>query len=87
VIVTVAGVPGQEPPAVFSTGVTVIVAVCMFALVFVVTNDAILPVPEAARPIDVLLFVQLKTVPAIVPPKVMADVDSPLHSTWPAHRQ
>lgn len=46
-----------------STGVTVMVATCTFALVFCVTNDPIVPVPLAARPMDVLLFVQLNTVP------------------------
>jgi len=51
-------------------------------LVFVVTNEAMLPVPLAARPIDGLLFVQLNTVPAIEPLKETAVVASPLHQVW-----
>ena len=45
-------------------------------------NDAILPVPLAARPIEVLLFVQLYTVPGTKPVKLTAAVGKPLHTTW-----
>ena len=46
---------------------------------------AILPVPVAARPIDVCVFVQLYTVPGgdvTDPVKVTAVVAEPLHNTW-----
>ena len=55
VMVNVVGVPAQ-PEAV---GVTVIVAVTALAVAFVAMNAAILPVPFAARPILVVLFVQV----------------------------
>ena len=61
-----------------------IVAVTGAVVAFVAVNDAISPVPEAARPIDVVLFVQLYT---IVPPvvglvNVTAVVGALLHTTW-----
>ena len=43
---------------------------------------AILPVPDAAKPIDGVLFVQVNTVPATAPVKVTAVVGEPLHTTW-----
>ena len=43
------------------------------------TNAAIFPVPLAGRPMDVLLFVQLKIATAGVPVKLMALVVAPLH--------
>ena len=55
VMVKVRGVPLQ----LFDTGVTVIVATTGVLLVLVAVNVPILPVPLAARPIEVLLFVQL----------------------------
>jgi hypothetical protein len=55
VIVNVTAVPLQ--PA--ADGVTVMVAVIGVAVALVAVNDGILPVPDAARPIAVLLFVQL----------------------------
>src|SRR5437868_4016491 len=55
VIVNVLDAPGQ----VLAVGVTVIVATCVTPLVLVTTNGAMLPVPAAARPMLVLLFVQL----------------------------
>ena len=82
VMVKVIGVPGQTPPVVDNTGVTVMVATCVVGLVFCVTNAAILPVPLAARPILGLLFVQLKEVPGKEPVKVTAAVNSPLHVVW-----
>lgn len=66
VIVNVIGVPTQP----LAVGVTVIVATSGPLVALVVTNGGISPVPLAARPIAVLLFVQLKTVPATVPPAV-----------------
>ncbi len=74
VIVNVFGVPEQVISGVVFIGVTVIVAVIGLVVEFVAVKE-ILPVPLAARPIDVLLFVQLKPV-ALVPVKftVAADV-------------
>jgi hypothetical protein len=60
--------------------VTVIVAVRGDVPVFVVVKDGISPVPLAANPIDVLLFVQLNTVPARAPEKATAVVDELLHT-------
>ena len=54
-IVKVVGVPEQ----LFAIGVTVIVAVTALAPAFIAVNAAILPVPLAAKPILVVLFVQL----------------------------
>src|SRR5262245_54448601 len=59
VIVNDCGVPVQP----LLTGVTVIVAVTGEVPLLVALNDAMLPLPLAARPIDVLLFVQLNVVP------------------------
>ena len=47
-------------------------------------NEAILVLPEAARPIEVLSLVQLNVVPATVPAKFTAVVDAPLQSAWSA---
>lgn len=55
VMVNVTGKPGQAP----KTGVTVIVAVIGPLVALVVTKGSISPVPLAARPMPVLLFVQL----------------------------
>jgi len=65
-----------------AVGVTVIVAVIGLAVALVAVKAAILPVPDAARPIAVLLLVQLNVVPATAPAKVMAVVVAPLHSVW-----
>ena len=56
-------------------------AVCTTAVALVATKLAILPVPDAARPIVVLLLVQLYTVPATAPLKLTAAVFDPLHNT------
>ena len=53
--------------------------------VLIAVKLAILPVPLAARPIEVVLFVQLNTVPGglvTAPVKVTAVVGAPLHTTW-----
>ena len=57
-------------------------AVCTVLVMLVPMKLAILPVPAAARPIVVLLFVQLNTVPAAVPVNVTGAVGDPLHNTW-----
>ena len=82
VIVNVLGVPVQVTPALVKVGVTVMVATAAVEPVLVAINDGIFPVPLAASPIDVLLFVQLNTVPGTVPVKLTAAVGEPLHRTW-----
>ena len=58
-IVNVRDGPGHvTPPAVYC-GVTVIVATTGVEPLFIAVNEAILPVPLAASPIDVVLFAQL----------------------------
>lgn len=78
VMVNVSGVPGQ-PAAV---GVTVMVAVTGVLPLLLAVNAGIFPVPLAARPIEVLLFVQLKVVPAREPEKFTALVRAPSHNVW-----
>ena len=77
VIVNVCGVPLHP----LATGVTVIVATCIVAPAFVAVNDPMLPLPPAARPMLVLLFVQLKTVPLTEPLKLTAVAAALLHIT------
>jgi len=57
------------------------VATCGTLVVLVAVKLAILPVPLAARPIVVLVLVQLYTVPATAPVKFTAVVADPLHNT------
>jgi hypothetical protein len=80
-MVNVLGVPVQVTVPLIKVGVTVIVATCTTAVTLVATKLAILPVPLAARPILVLLLVQLNTVPATAPLKFTAEVLEPLHNT------
>ena len=54
-----AGVPVHEIPPLVNVGVTVMVATMGAFVLFVGLNDEILPVPEAVRPMAVLLLVQL----------------------------
>ena len=60
--------------------VTVIVADIGAFVVLLVVNTGILPVPFAARPIAVLLFVQLFTVPTTEPLKFTNEVGALLHT-------
>lgn len=60
VIVNVIEAPVHTAPVVAEvTGVTVIVAVTGAVPLLTATNEAISPEPEAARPIELLVFVQL----------------------------
>ena len=45
-------------------------------------KDAMFPLPLAARPIEGVLLVQLKIVPATDPLKVTGLVGAPLQTTW-----
>ncbi len=62
VYVKVAGVPAQVVPALVYDGVTVIVAVTGAVVTLVAVKLGILPVPVAAKPILVVVFVQLYVV-------------------------
>ena len=78
VMVKVLEMPGQllVPPE--TTGVTINVAVIGPVVVFVAVNAGMLPVPDAANPIAVLLLVQLYTVPATADPvKLIGAVEAP----------
>ena len=74
-MVNVCGVPGH--PA--ADGVTDIVAVTGALVKLMAVKAGIFPLPEAAKPIDVLLFVQLKVVPLTAPEKATRFVEAPLH--------
>ena len=54
-MVNILAAPGQP----LMVGVTVIVATAVLAPLLVAVNDGIFPVPLAAKPIAVLLLVQL----------------------------
>ena len=71
VIVNVRGVPTHVAVPTVKDGVTVMVATIGSAVAFLATKEAILPVPEAARPIAVLLLVQLY----VTVPPVLEDVN------------
>jgi hypothetical protein len=78
VIVNVSGVP-VHPTA---DGVTVMVAVTGALVRLIAVKEAILPVPLAGRPIEVLVLVQVKELPLTDPVNVMVFVAAPLHTTW-----
>jgi hypothetical protein len=84
VMVKLFAVPTQVTPPLVKLGVTVMVATTGAWVILVPTNDGIFPVPVAAKPMLVALFVQLYT---IVPPvvgllKFTAVVGKLLHNTW-----
>ena len=78
VMVNVCGVPGQP----VKSGVTVMVAICV-ETTLAALNVAILPVPLAAKPITVLLLVQLNVAPT-VPLKLTATIGAPAQTVWSA---
>lgn len=82
VMVNVRGVPVQVTPPLVKLGVTVIVATTGVCVVFTAVKAAMLPLPEAARPIEGVLLVQLYTVPVTAPLNVTAVVADRLHTTW-----
>jgi hypothetical protein len=65
-----------------AVGVTVTVAVTGEPLALVAVKDGILPVPEAARPIEAAELVQLYNVPGIEPVKLIAVVALFAQITW-----
>jgi hypothetical protein len=70
------------PVTPFAVGVTVIVATTGEAPAFVAVKLAMFPEPLAARPIEVVLFVQLNVVPDTAPLNVTAVVAAPLATVW-----
>ena len=77
VIVNVAGVPEQP----FAVGVTVIWAKIGATVLLVAVKDGMLfPVPLAAKPIAILLLVQLKVVKGTGPDSRIAGVAMPLQN-------
>jgi hypothetical protein len=82
VIVNVRGVPVHSVPPFKKLGVTVIVAVTGAFVVLIAVNEAMLPLPLAPSPIEVLLFVHVYTVPVTAPLKATAVVAAPLQSVW-----
>ena len=80
VMVKETGVPVQP----LNVGVTSIVPLIGEIVVLVIVNGAMSPVPPAAKPIAVLVFVQLQVTPVMLPVKVMASVVSSLHLVWSA---
>lgn len=73
------GVPLHVVPEMYR-GVTVIVATTGLAVGFVALNEAMLPAPLAASPIDVSLLTQSNCV--AVPLKLMAVVLVLSHTAW-----
>ena len=76
VIVNVLFVPTQP----LTVGVIVTVEICCVAT-FAAVNAAILPVPLAAKPVAVLLFVQENIPPEGVLTKLVAETVVPEHAT------
>jgi hypothetical protein len=72
------GVPEQPS----NVGVTVIVPEIAVLKMFVAMNAPMVFVPVAAKPMEVLLLAQLKTVPLTVPVNTTAVLCSPTQSTW-----
>lgn len=72
--------PVQVTPPIVFCGVMVMLAMTGAAVGLVATKDGMLPVPVAARPMDGLLLVQLKTVPTTNPLKLMGDEGDPLQT-------
>ena len=70
------GVPAQ----LLAVGVTVITPLIGELVVLVPAKDEILPVPLAARPIDVLVFDQLYVAPLTALLKLIAVTFAPLHT-------
>ena len=76
------GVPEHVVPPLVNAGVIVIVAVTGAVVELVTVNEGILPVPPAARPMEVFELTQLYRVPGTLPVKLTAEVFAEWHSTW-----
>jgi len=66
----------------FAVGVTVIVPTTAVLPLFKAVKDAILPIPEEAKPIDGSEFVHVKVVPDTVPVKFTGLIAALLQTTW-----
>ena len=73
-MVKVIGVPVHP----FADGVTVIVAVIGDVVALVAVNEGMSPDPLAARPMAVLLFVQVNDVPVTGPDKFVIGATTPV---------
>lgn len=76
VIVNISAGPVQP----LADAVTLIVAIRGVVPLFTAAKDCMSPVPLAERPIDVLLFVQLKVLPATGPLRLSNVVAAPLQT-------
>ena len=76
VMVKETGAPGQP----FAVGVTVMVAITAVVPPFVAVNEAMLPLPLAASPMDGVSLIQLYVAPLTEPINSMAAVDSVLQT-------
>ncbi len=74
VMVKFAGTPGQP----FNDGTMVTTAVIVAPLLLVAVNEGMFPVPDAPRPMAVLLLLHEKMVPATGPDNTVADAVAPL---------
>jgi len=81
-MVKIFAAPKQVMPLALYSGVTVIVATMGAFPVLKAVKAAILPIPLAARPMEGVLFIHLKTTPLGVPVKLTAVVRLPLQTTW-----
>ena len=71
-----AALPVHVKPALVNVGVTVIPAVTGATVVLVTVNEEILPVPAAARPMEVFELTQLYTVPGTFPEIITDEVEA-----------
>lgn len=78
VMVNVLGVPGHP----LALGVTVMVAVTGVLPVLVAVKAPMFPLPDAANPMEGVLFVHVNEVPGTGPAKLTAVVVAPLHTVW-----
>jgi hypothetical protein len=87
VMVNVIVVPVQLTPAFVYVGVTITVAVTGAVVLFTAVNELMFPLPLAAKPMEGVLFAQLKTILLPAPivlglVNVIAAVEAVLHNTW-----
>ena len=68
--------PVHVRPALVNVGVTVMVAITGAVAVLVTVNEEILPVPLAARPMEVFELIQLYKVPGTFPEITTDDVEA-----------
>lgn len=81
-MVKLVAVPVQLTPPLVNVGVIVIVAVTGAPELLIAVKAGTVLVPDAAKPMEVLLLVQLYTVPVTGPLIATAVVVTPLHTTW-----